>query len=350
MNQEDKPAFAIILIGLPGTGKSFLSKKLQQFLNFYSIKTKAFNVGEYRREILGNVPSDFFDPLNQDYFEKRWEIAQQALEDMIKFLKTEGRVGILDTTITTLSEYRSKIAEKIEENNLKLVFLEVICEDESIIERNIREVKILSQDYIGYDVDDVIQDFKKRIENHLPHYDRIDIENETRSFVQVLNNGKLSSNIGEHVILNKIKGYMETKIVYFLMNIQTTPKKIYLLRPGQNISTMKEDTTLSSEGESYAKSLTSKLISISDHEERSKNVTVFCAPRAYSLETVRYFPETYKIIEKAELIEMHPGEYAAMDMDAIAKNYPEQYADYEKDRFRYRFPRAEVLFLYVVLS
>ena len=341
--QDDSNKFAIVLIGLPGTGKSFISRKLQQYLNFYSIKTKAFNVGDYRREILGNVSTDFFDPLNMDHFEKRWEIAQQALEDMIQYIKTNGDVGILDTTITTLVEYRQQIADKLTENRIKFVYLEVICEDDTIIEKNIREVKILSKDYVGFqDVEAVVDDFRKRIENHLPHYDKLD-ESESNSYIQVFNNGKLSSAVGEYIVIHKIKGYLQTKIVYFLMNIQTTPKKIYLMEPGDSLATMKEDQDLSESGVNYAKQLTSKLLSISDHVQRHKLLSVYCAPRAYSLETVKYIPEEIKVVEKIELIEMHPGEYSGLSLTEISEQYPDQYEQYATDSFRFRFPRAEVI-------
>ena len=273
MDWKDSNKFAIVLIGLPGTGKSFLSRKLQQYLNFYSINTKAFNVGEYRRKTIGNVTTDFFDPLNEEFFEQRWSFAKQALHDLIDYIKAKGDVAILDTTITTLADYRQRIADELTANKIKFIYLEIICENEEIIEKNIREVKILSQDYIGQDADYVVDDFKKRIENHLPHYDKLN-DFEVAPFIQVFNDGSGA----EYIVLNKIKGYLETKIVYFVMNIQTTPKKIYLMEPGESKSTMKEDTDLSKEGESYAKQLTSKLLSISDHAQRGKSLSVYCAP------------------------------------------------------------------------
>eukprot|EP00835_Amoeboradix_gromovi_P006797 NODE_890_length_3403_cov_0.243039.p1 type:complete len:351 gc:universal NODE_890_length_3403_cov_0.243039:1721-2773(+) len=350
MDFQDSNKFAIICVGLPGTGKSFISRKIEQYLNFYSIKTQSFNVGDYRRQILGNaISNDYFDPLNQEYFEKRWSFAKQALNDMIEYIKVNGDVGIFDTTVTTIPQYRKLVADELTDNKIKFVYLEVICEDDEIIEKNIREVKILSQDYIGLNVDDVVDDFKKRIENHKPYYDKLD-GTETAPFIQVFNNGKLSNNVGEYIVLNKIKGYLETKIVYFLMNIQTTPKKIYLMSPGESKSTLKEDADLSMAGENYAKLLTTKLLNVSDHAQRNKSLSVFCAPRAYSLETVKYFPDEILVYEKAELIEMHPGEYTGLSQDEIAIKYPDQYKLFEKDRFYHRYPRGEVSIFNLVLS
>ena len=39
----------IIMVGLPARGKSFISNKLLKYLNWSNIKTKIFNVGNYRR-------------------------------------------------------------------------------------------------------------------------------------------------------------------------------------------------------------------------------------------------------------------------------------------------------------
>mmetsp|Transcript_11042 Transcript_11042/g.31010 ORF Transcript_11042/g.31010 Transcript_11042/m.31010 type:complete len:292 (-) Transcript_11042:347-1222(-) len=40
----------IVLVGLPGRGKSFVARKLQTFLNWRGTECKVFNVGKYRRE------------------------------------------------------------------------------------------------------------------------------------------------------------------------------------------------------------------------------------------------------------------------------------------------------------
>ncbi|VDM52799.1 unnamed protein product [Angiostrongylus costaricensis] len=57
----------IAMVGLPARGKTYISHKLCRYLNWIGIKTKAFNVGEYRRRACASVKEgdfEFFSPYN----------------------------------------------------------------------------------------------------------------------------------------------------------------------------------------------------------------------------------------------------------------------------------------------
>ena len=65
----------IVLVGLPGRGKSFIARKLQNFLTWRGSECKVFNVGKYRRLAAdGACGADFFDSKN----EKAAELRQKA--------------------------------------------------------------------------------------------------------------------------------------------------------------------------------------------------------------------------------------------------------------------------------
>ena len=40
----------VVMVGLPARGKTFVSKKLVRYLNWIGIRSRVFNVGEYRRK------------------------------------------------------------------------------------------------------------------------------------------------------------------------------------------------------------------------------------------------------------------------------------------------------------
>ena len=63
---------------------------------------------------------------------------------------------------------------------LKLFFIESICNDDAIIESNIKEVKTASPDYTNFTEDRVLDDFKKRI----GHYNERNIRPWTRTLSQ----------------------------------------------------------------------------------------------------------------------------------------------------------------------
>ena len=98
----------IVLVGLPGRGKSFVARKLQTFLKWRGTECKVFNVGKYRREAAAGVAADadaaggdddkskrqeagscdanFFDSKNEAAAKLRQEVAALALQDMLKWL------------------------------------------------------------------------------------------------------------------------------------------------------------------------------------------------------------------------------------------------------------------------
>ena len=105
----------IVLVGLPGRGKSFVARKLQTFLKWRGTECKVFNVGKYRREAAagvapaadaggdddqskrqeaGSCDANFFDSKNEAAAKLRQEVAALALQDMLKWLdRPEEQLG-----------------------------------------------------------------------------------------------------------------------------------------------------------------------------------------------------------------------------------------------------------------
>ena len=51
----------IIMVGLPARGKTYIATKLCRYLNWIGMKTKVFNLGEYRRQLTDQYRNvDFF--------------------------------------------------------------------------------------------------------------------------------------------------------------------------------------------------------------------------------------------------------------------------------------------------
>lgn len=72
----------------------------------------------------------------------------------------------------------------------KLFFVESICNDPTIIESNIRQVKINSPDYQGMDKEAAVEDFLQRIEHYHEQYQTLDeVEEDGLSFMKIFNTG-----------------------------------------------------------------------------------------------------------------------------------------------------------------
>ena len=65
--------------------------------------TKMYNVGDYRRQVIGNqVAHEFWNPNNVTMFAKRKEIAEKCLEDALLGLSKHSCV-IFDATNATMA-------------------------------------------------------------------------------------------------------------------------------------------------------------------------------------------------------------------------------------------------------
>ena len=92
----------IVMVGLPARGKTFTARKLSRYLAWRGYQTKVFNVGNYRRDPVGAaVPAAFFDPTNEVGAASRQQIALEALNDMLKWVRESGQVAIYDATNST---------------------------------------------------------------------------------------------------------------------------------------------------------------------------------------------------------------------------------------------------------
>jgi hypothetical protein len=117
-------------------------------LRWIGVETQVFNVGNYRRERIGaQQPFDFFDSANVQGARARLHMAIAALDDMLNFMKEDGVVAIYDATNST-RERRSMILKRCEQENVQVVFVESICTDPALVEKNIRETKLTSPEYV----------------------------------------------------------------------------------------------------------------------------------------------------------------------------------------------------------
>ena len=109
------------------------------------------------------------------------------------------------------------------------MFLESICTADEIVESNVREVKVHSPDYKGVDATEAISDFLERIRHYEAIYEPICEESESHlAFIKLYN-------AGEKYVIHKHDGYLQSKIVYWIMNVHITPRTIYLTRHGESM-------------------------------------------------------------------------------------------------------------------
>ncbi|XP_020585795.1 6-phosphofructo-2-kinase/fructose-2,6-bisphosphatase [Phalaenopsis equestris] len=331
--KEDQ-RLAIVLVGLPARGKTFTAAKLTRYLRWLGHETKHFNVGKYRRLKHGlNQGADFFRGDNAEGVEARNEVAALAMDDMLSWMQEGGQVGIFDATNST--KQRRNMITKMAEGKCKIIFLETICNDERIIERNIRLKIQQSPDYAEEtDFEAGMQDFKKRLANYEKVYEPV----EEGSYVKMID--MVGGNDGQ-IQVNNISGYLPGRIVFFLVNTHLTPRPILLTRHGESQDNVRGrvggDAILSETGEVYSKKLANF---IKNRLKSEKTASIWTSTLQRTILTAAPIVGFPKIQWRA-LEEINAGACDGMTYEEIKRNMPEEYESRQKDKLRYRYPRGE---------
>ncbi|CAF91432.1 unnamed protein product, partial [Tetraodon nigroviridis] len=383
----------IVMIGLPARGKTYMSKKLTRYLNWIGVPTKVFNLGVYRREAVGTYKSyDFFRHDNEEAMKIRnaWglgvcvcvfaevacdcscrQCALVALQDLKSYLLREGgQIAVFDATNTT-RERRDLILAFGKENAFKVFFVESVCDDPEVIAANIMEVKVSSPDYPERHRERVMDDFLKRIECYQVTYQPLDPDHDDKelSFIQVMN-------VGRRFLVNRVQDYIQSKIVYYLMNIHVHSHSIYLCRHGESHHNIQGrvggDSELSPRGKQvgpeppgtrcrptgsdegflpaqFARALRDF---IAEHELADLKVWTSQLRRTIQTAEELGIPyEQWKILNEIDAVSKPPhnrpesynrtGVCEEMTYELIQTTFPEEFALRDQDKYHYRYPGGE---------
>ncbi|KAF9023655.1 bifunctional 6-phosphofructo-2-kinase/fructose-2,6-bisphosphate 2-phosphatase [Hymenopellis radicata] len=386
----------VITVGLPARGKTHISRALERYLRWMGVKTQVVSLGDYRRKTLGGaqkLPPDYFTlgEKSPETIALRKKVSDGCEQHIWDFFE-HGQVVIYDANNGTRAA-RHELAEKFHAKGIHVVMLESMCDNKEIIERNIRSVKISSPDYRGWDPDKAVQDYYTRITDHEKYYESVD--ETTWPYIRILN-------VGEKIMVNDIKGYLQSRIVFFLMNIHNRYRTIYFARSGQSLieHSYKADSDLSPAGWEYAEKLkefvlqrraksleqrgltaqSERLVIWTSTRRRAHHtawpflqntpqlpypnptITVSSDEDALSFEvdstevTPTGTPHTetppgkpkstpstlnVKVIEKPQMSEINPGIWDGLSPDQARKYYPQDWERFVKDPYAFRAPRAE---------
>ncbi|XP_007247770.3 6-phosphofructo-2-kinase/fructose-2,6-bisphosphatase 2 isoform X3 [Astyanax mexicanus] len=324
----------IVMIGLPARGKTYMSKKLTRYLNWIGVPTKVFNLGVYRREAVRSYKSyDFFRHDNEEAMKIRKQCALVALQDVKVYFNEEGgQIAVFDATNTT-RERRDLILNFVKENAYKVFFVESVCDDPDVIAANIMEVKVSSPDYPEAHRERVMDDFLKRIECYKVTYQPLDPEDYDKdlSFIQVMN-------VGRRFLVNRVQDYIQSKIVYYLMNIHVHSHSIYLCRHGESDHNLQGriggDSELSPRGKQFAAALREFI-----EEHGLSDLKVWTSQLRRTIQTAEALGVPYE--QWKILNEIDAGVCEEMTYDMIQSTFPEEFALRDQDKYHYRYPGGE---------
>ncbi|XP_053564884.1 6-phosphofructo-2-kinase/fructose-2,6-bisphosphatase 4-like [Bombina bombina] len=323
----------IVMVGLPARGKTYISKKLTRYLNWIGIPTKEFNVGQYRRDFVKSYKSfEFFLPDNEEGQRIRKQCALLAFSDVGRYLGEEGgHVAVFYATNTT-RERRETILKFADQNGFKTFFVESVCVDPEVIAQNIVQVKLSSPDYVHCSSEEATEDFMKRIDSYKNSYQTLDDSHDKDlSFIKIMD-------VGRRYLVNRVMDHIQSRIVYYLMNIHVTPRSIYLCRHGESELNLKGkiggDSGLSNRGKAFAKYL-SKYI----EEQNINDLKVWTSQMKRTIQTAEALGVPYE--QWKTLNEIDAGVCEEMRYEDIQERYPLEFALRDQDKYRYRYPKGE---------
>ncbi|KAF3855898.1 hypothetical protein F7725_016621 [Dissostichus mawsoni] len=319
--------------GLPARGKTYISKKLTRYLNWIGVPTREFNVGQYRREFVKIYKSfEFFRPDNEEGLKIRRQCASAALNDVRQYLTEEGgQVAVSFDATNTTRERRETIIQFAEQNGFKVFFVESVCEDPDVIQENIVQVKLSSPDYTNCNTEEAVEDFLKRIKCYENSYETLDeVLDRDLSYIKIMD-------VGQRYMVNRVLDHIQSRIVYYLMNIHITPRSIYLCRHGESELNVNGriggDSGLTPRGKAFGKKLSQFLetrhqrpegVDQSDEEDHPDG---------------RGSQRALRAVEGPERDRRSVCE--EMMYEEIQDHYPLEFALRDQDKYRYRYPKGE---------
>eukprot|EP01116_Phalansterium_solitarium_P024271 TRINITY_DN8849_c0_g1_i1.p1 TRINITY_DN8849_c0_g1~~TRINITY_DN8849_c0_g1_i1.p1 ORF type:complete len:550 (+),score=189.67 TRINITY_DN8849_c0_g1_i1:200-1849(+) len=336
-----KQKLAFVMVGLPGRGKSFIARKIYRYLNWVGVPRAIFNVSDYRRSRLGHTQKhDFFNPENSEGHRALLHMAIAALDEMLNWLNQGGRVALYDGTNTT-KDRRDMILRRCEAENVQVVFVESICPDAAVVEKNIQDTKYTSPDYANVDPEEAARDFRQRIANYEKTYQTV---GDDQPYVKIMD-------LGRQVIVNRIESYVASRVIHFLMNLHISPRPIYITLHGQseyNISgKLGGDPALTPMGDDYAhavadwveQNVKSRPLTMSMNKVAPTGLTVWTSTAKRAVCTAQYI--NHPKLSLRSLDDMDVGMCDSMSQDEIAEAMPDEFAARAANRLRYRYPKGE---------
>uniref|UniRef100_K3WC97 CBM20 domain-containing protein n=1 Tax=Globisporangium ultimum (strain ATCC 200006 / CBS 805.95 / DAOM BR144) TaxID=431595 RepID=K3WC97_GLOUD len=343
-HEGSKPArrggkMIVFLVGLPGRGKTFIGHVLARYLTWMGHQSKVFNTGEYRRKLVGaNMNHAFWDPLNEESYQIRTDLAKQCLEDSIVALESDDcDCVVFDATNATRDRRRMLHETVMNRYKCEMMFIESISESPELIASSINEMKLNSADYAGQTLEQAAEDYHNRILHYQAMYQQLDSELEDVPFIKVID-------VGRQIFCNQIYGYLQSRIMFLMANLQLRPRPIWLSRHGESMfNTQKRiggDAPLSPLGMQYAVQLDRFIDAL--YPAPDTELAVWTSTMLRTGMTVeRIAGRGRSVVKWKQLDEIDAGICDGMTYEQVADEMPDEYLARKNNKLHYRYPRGE---------
>ncbi|KAL3273128.1 hypothetical protein HHI36_014582 [Cryptolaemus montrouzieri] len=219
----------VAMVGLPGRGKSILAKRLARYMNYTGDTTKVYDISEYRRKHMKKYAShEMFRADNLPAWRIRIQSFREALEDGAAWLQQPGnKVAILDGPNVSRSQ-REEIYDLVyTQLGFRVMFIECVCEDPIMLERNFKEILQYSADYRGMATEESLKDLTFKMAHYKAQYVSPSLGSEWElscPMVKLLDGGEGG------VIAHGVTGVKESKILAYISTPRPFQQTLYFSR------------------------------------------------------------------------------------------------------------------------
>lgn len=325
-------SICIVLVGLPGRGKTNLSISLCRYLRWLGVRTQLFHLSDYRRKQMAQPEVEQQTNLEDKLFMNK--IKQLALNDIVDyFKKDDGQIAIYDA-INGSSNDRHQLALQLKENNIKCLFIESLIDDEALLSDNVRD-SINSPDYANWGKAEALIDFRNKIKFAQQSYETIN-PNSNLSFIK-------SFNFGQKIEINKLKhDFLMTKIIFYILNTKIKSHSIYFARCSLNTINFKEDPPITEAAQNFVKKIYNTLCSDYPNDQLPHDLMIWTSTRLRTQQSAQIFKDTgLEVKHRPELTQLNPGKSESLSDDQLKKLFPEEYNRHQNDPYHHRYPRGE---------
>lgn len=329
----------IFLVGLPGRGKTAIGHILARHLTWMGYQSQVFNTGEYRRKLVGSdVNHDFWDPFNEESFQIRTDLSRKCLEDSISALESNScDCVIFDATNVTRKRRQMLVDEVHKRSKCEMMFIESVCDDPELLATSINEMKLNSADYAGKTMEEAAQDYNNRINHYQSLYQPLEADLEGAPFIKIID-------VGRQIFCNQVYGYLQSRIMFLMANLQLKPRPIWLSRHGESMyNTQKRiggDAPLSPLGIQYAQQLDRFIDAY--YPTPDTELAVWTSTMLRTGMTVeRIAARGRSIVKWKQLDEIDAGICDGMTYEQVAEEMPDEYLARKHNKLHYRYPRGE---------
>lgn len=311
---------AIIMVGLPASGKSFTSRNLSRYLRWLGIVTFTFSAAIYRQQLIGtHINADFFDTCHAEFLAQRTLVANATLNDMLLWFEgnEQDRVAIMDASNTTTPR-RHIIKSQLEARGIAVIFLECIYEMEGLLHEHLPHLHLLSPDYAHMDAQQAQADYKQRIQHYRKDYEPL--TDADGAHIKLINGGR-------QLVASNVTGLLPSRIIFYLMNLHCGAKTIFLQvvnahRPSHLDQAIADCRVLAQDALD---------------QSRSRDLQIWCCPEGAS----HICQSDAPVQVKSQIAGINMANLEGLSALEIATLYPDEALRHDAAPYKHRYPRCE---------